>query len=70
MVKVWLLATTHVNEHIRYEPEERPPLLVTVGAGFQAAALTLAPVALTEVIVARIAGHSRATRPGPSLRRW
>ena len=51
------MAATHVNEHIRYEPEERPPLLVTIGAGFQAAALTLAPVALTVVIVARIAGQ-------------
>ncbi len=48
---------TRANENIRYEPEENPPAPVAVGIGFQAAALTIAPVAITVVIVARIAGQ-------------
>ena len=51
------MATTRVNESVRYEPEENPPAPVAIGVGFQAAALTLAPVAITVVIVARIAGQ-------------
>ncbi|MCY3603965.1 MAG: hypothetical protein OXH12_12910 [Chloroflexi bacterium] len=43
------------NENVRYEPEERPPGLVTVGSGLQAAMVIVAPVVLTVVIVARIA---------------
>ena len=43
------------NENVRYEPQEIPPRLVTVGAGLQAAAVIVAPVVLTVVIVARIA---------------
>ena len=42
---------------VRYEPEERPPALVTAGVGLQAALTIIAPVALTVVIVARIAGQ-------------
>ena len=49
------LAAAQVNENIRYEPDEKPPSLVAVGAGFQAAMIILAPVVLTVVIVARIA---------------
>ncbi len=47
-----------VNESVRYEPEENPPPLVTLGAGLQAALVILAPVALTVVIVVRIAEGS------------
>lgn len=47
-----------VNESVRYEPEESPPPLVALGAGFQAALVILAPVALTVVIVVRIAEES------------
>ena len=43
------------NENVRYEPDDTPPSLVTVGAGLQAAMLIVAPVVLTVVIVARIA---------------
>ena len=43
------------NDNVRYEPEEKPPPLVTVGAGLQAAMVIVAPVVLTVVIVARIA---------------
>ena len=55
-VEVRALATANVNE-IRYEPDEKPPLTITIGAGVQAAMLIVAPVALTVVIVARIAGQ-------------
>ena len=51
------MATASVNENVRYEPEENPPLAITVGAGVQAAMLIVAPIALTVVIVARIAGQ-------------
>jgi NCS2 family nucleobase:cation symporter-2/xanthine permease XanP len=43
------------NNSVRYEPEETPPPLVTVGSGLQAAMVIVAPVVLTVVIVARIA---------------
>ena len=42
---------------VRYEPEDRPPALVTAGVGLQAAMTIIAPVALTVAIVARIAGQ-------------
>ena len=44
-----------VNENVRYEPDENPPPLIALGAGLQAALVILAPVALTVVIVVRIA---------------
>ena len=31
------MAAPHVNENVRYEPDERPSSLLTIGAGFQAA---------------------------------
>ena len=43
------------NDNVRYEPQEKPPPLVTVGSGLQAAMVIVAPVVLTVVIVARIA---------------
>ena len=49
------MAVTRANENVRYEPEDNLPTPVAIGVGFQAAALTLAPVAITVVIVARIA---------------
>ena len=49
------MAVAHENENVRYEPNENPPSLVAVGAGFQAAMIIVAPVVLTVVIVARIA---------------
>ena len=54
------MTTSHVNQNVRYEPDESPPRLVTVGAGFQAAMLIVAPVVLTVVIVARIADQSES----------
>ena len=32
-----------VNEHIRYEPDERPPHSIAAGVGFQAAVVIIAP---------------------------
>ena len=52
------MAAAYVNENVRYEPDESPPRLVAVGAGFQAAMVIVAPVVLTVVIVARIADQS------------
>ena len=49
------MAAAAENESVRFEPEEQPPLPVAVGAGLQAAAVIVAPVVLTVVIVARIA---------------
>ena len=43
------------DEKIRYEPDDSPPSLVAIGAGFQSAMVIVAPVVLTVVIVARIA---------------
>lgn len=54
------MATAQVNDNIRYEPHESPPYLVAAGAGVQASMVLLAPVVLTVVIVARIAGQTEA----------
>ena len=51
------MASEHVNEHIRYEPDEQPPAPLAIGAGFQAALIMLAPVVLGVVIVLQIAGQ-------------
>ncbi|MCY4560360.1 MAG: hypothetical protein OXF79_29175 [Chloroflexi bacterium] len=49
------MAASPVNEHIRYEPDEHPPALLTIGAGFQAALLIVGGIVLGVVIVFRIA---------------
>ena len=49
------MASVHMNENVRYEPNENPPPLMAVGAGVQAAMIIVAPVVLSVVIVARIA---------------
>ena len=46
------------NQAVRYEPEERPPLLLSVGIGLQVAILIIAPVVITVAIVFRIADQS------------
>ena len=51
------MATEHVNENIRYEPDEQPPTPLAIAAGFQAALIMLAPVVLGVVIVLQIAGQ-------------
>ena len=54
------MATAYVNVNVRYEPDENPPRLVTIGSGFQAAMVIVAPVVLTVVIVARIAEQAES----------
>ncbi len=49
------MASGNSNQGVRYEPDEKPPFPVAIGAGLQAAAVIVAPVVLTVVIVARIA---------------
>lgn len=51
------MSDPYENASIRFEPDEKPPLPVAVGAGVQAAMVIVAPVILTVVIVARIAGQ-------------
>ena len=51
------MAATYVNDNVRYEPDEVPPSPVAVGAGAQAAAIIIAPVVISVVIVMRIAGQ-------------
>ena len=52
------MAEANTNVDIRYEPEESPPRPVTLGVGLQAALVILAPIALTVVIVGRMAQQS------------
>ncbi len=54
------MAVETMNEQVRYEPDDAPPHLVTLGAGFQAAMLVVAPVVFTVVIVARAADQPEA----------
>ena len=48
---VWILASSQVNENVRYEPEERPPVLVTIGVGFQFILLTIPTMAVVTVVI-------------------
>ena len=52
------MATSSVNQAVRYEPDERPPLLLSIGIGLQVAILIIAPVVITVAIVFKIAGQS------------
>ena len=44
-----------VNENIRYEPEENPPHLLSLGLGFQAMLTLLPPIVVTVAIIVRAA---------------
>ena len=44
-----------VNENIRYEPEESPPHLLSIGLGFQAMLTLLPPIVVTVAIIVRAA---------------
>ena len=48
---------THSSKALRYEPDEKPPHALSFGLGFQHAALCIAGVVLTPVIVIRAAGE-------------
>ena len=45
------------QDDVRYEPDERPAHILSVGLGFQAAMLTLAGIVLTPAIVIRVANQ-------------
>ena len=47
---------------LRYEPNERPPRLVTLGVGLQLAALNIAAIMLIPLVVMRAPGISEAHR--------
>ena len=51
---------TATHQDIRYEPDERPPLALSIGLGFQYAILAVAGIVLTPVMMIRIAGGSEA----------
>ena len=48
------------NQDVRYEPDERPPVALTVGLGFQYAMLSVAGVVLTPAILIGVVGGSEA----------
>ena len=71
------MATSSVNQAVRYEPDERPPLLLSIGIGLQVAILIIAPVVITVAIVFKIAGQSaeylawgRVCRPAGQRHRY
>ena len=45
------------HDDVRFEPDEQPAHILSVGLGFQAAMLTLAGIVLTPAIVIRVAGQ-------------
>lgn len=48
------------QSNVRYEADERPPLLLTIGLGLQIALLTVGGVVLTVAIVSRAGGASES----------
>ena len=52
--------TASSHDDIRYEPDERPAHILSVGLGFQAAMLTLAGIVLTPAIVIRVANQGES----------
>ena len=48
----------HARQDVRYEPDERPPLPITIGLGVQYAMLCLASIVLTPMIMITVAGGS------------
>ena len=52
--------TTPVNQNIRYEPDERLSHTLSLGLGFQYAALIVGGIVLTPAIIVRAAGESEA----------
>ncbi len=48
------------NAAVRYEPDEKPPALLSLGLGLQLAVLCVAGVVLTPAIVIRVAGGTEA----------
>ena len=49
-----------INENIRYEPEEKPPHLLSAGLGFQATLTLLPPIVVIVAIIVRSASQSES----------
>lgn len=49
-----------LNESVRYEADDRPPLLLTTGLGLQYTILSLASVVLAPVVLITVVGESEA----------
>ncbi len=54
------MASTTNRQDVRYEPDERPPLPITVGLGIQYAILCIASVVLTPTVMITVAGAGDA----------
>lgn len=50
---------SQANQHVRFEPDEHPPLLMTVGAGVQGAMIIVGAIVLGVVIVMRVGEQSQ-----------
>ena len=50
----------HARQEVRYEPDERPPLPITVGLGLQYAMICIASVVLTPMVMITVAGGDDA----------
>ena len=48
------------RQDVRYQPDDRPPLPITVGLGMQYALLCIASIVLTPMIMITLAGGSDA----------
>lgn len=55
------MAQSQINENVRYEPDEIPPLLITLGAGVQASLSIIGGIVLGVLIVFRIAGQPESS---------
>ena len=51
-------SSTHARQDVRYQPDDRPPLPITVGLGLQYAMLCIASIVLTPMIMITLAGGS------------
>ena len=56
----WASSAGSESQDVRYEPDERPPLPLTIGLGLQYAMLTVASVVLSPVILISTVGGSEA----------
>ena len=57
------MSANRPSDTVRYEPDENPPILVTIGTGIQAALVNLGGIVIGAVIVFRIAGQPESYIP-------
>ena len=53
-------SASHTHRDVRYEPDERPPLLLTTGLGLQYAMVAIATIIITPTVMISSAGGSDA----------